>query len=478
MASERRARATNTITPTGPPALGASVDTIAASDDARADPSLSRGELALGLDSEKRDRRVDDEADAVVVDTYPDGGWDAWMSVFCSFVLCATVNGYGLVFGVLVQDLHQNVHKNVPLSTLNFSGGVANFMFCSVGFVSGRMGEKYGFRRVIAVGVVVQYVAYIVASFTSQSLVCLFIIQGFLLGFGQGIGVPLFMSLPSRYFLRKRGTASAIAGSGHGFGGSIASLIVRGLLPRLGYGHTLLVYGSINFALSMAAVWYMKERQLESAKGKPRVDKNWLPVGVWRDPAIYSLLGATIVAIMGYLTPFIFLTPYTTAKCPQLDPNSILPAVPLIVGAFISGIGRVLSGVVSDSIGPLNAIILSWVLGGLFQILIWANFANSFANIMAFAVLYGMVASWFLAQLPYACSMLWGMRGLATITGLGVLATGPGTFAGAPLGGLILQHTGGNYKAVAYFSGGCMWAGGAILLIARFNREKRLLKRF
>lgn len=40
-------------------------------------------------------------------------------------------------------------------------------------------------------------------------------------------------------------------------------------------------------------------------------------------------------------TPYFYLTAYTTLKCPQLDPNSIRPAIPLVVSNYTSGMGRV-----------------------------------------------------------------------------------------------------------------------------------------
>lgn len=78
--------------------------------------------------------------------------------------------------------------------------------------------------------------------------------QGILVGIGQGMAMPLFMSLPSQWFYRKRGLASGLALSGAGLGkfinqsvcyissigGGISILIVRELLERFGYKRTLL----------------------------------------------------------------------------------------------------------------------------------------------------------------------------------------------------------------------------------------------
>lgn len=63
--------------------------------------------------------------------------------------------------------------------------------------------------------------------------------QGILTGFGQGLSLPLFMSLPSQWFYRRRGLASGLAIGGAGLGGGTTTLICRELLTRVGYRKTL-----------------------------------------------------------------------------------------------------------------------------------------------------------------------------------------------------------------------------------------------
>lgn len=50
-----------------------------------------------------------------------------------------------------------------------------------------------------------------------------------------------FMTLPSQWFSRRRGLATGITVSGTGFGGGVYSLIMRAILPKLGYRNSLFV---------------------------------------------------------------------------------------------------------------------------------------------------------------------------------------------------------------------------------------------
>jgi len=51
----------------------------------------------------------------------------------------------------------------------------------------------------------------------------------------------------------------------------------------------------------------------------------------------------------------------------------------------------------------------------------------------------------------------------------------PGNAAGAPIGGAILEATGGNWQAVASYSGAMQIIGAGMLLYARFKRQPRLV---
>lgn len=92
----------------------------------------------------------------------------------------------------------------------------------------------------LVVNIAATYLSLIISSFV-PSLALLFLFQGACLGLSFALGLPVFMAIPSQWFAKRRGFATGVAVSGSGIGGGISSLIIRGLLPRLGYRHTLLV---------------------------------------------------------------------------------------------------------------------------------------------------------------------------------------------------------------------------------------------
>ncbi|KAI5474607.1 engulfment and cell motility protein 1 [Pseudohyphozyma bogoriensis] len=405
--------------------------------------------------------------------TYPEGGWRAWKVVLGCYFIIACQNGYGLQWGVYSSDLHTNVFPDTPLSILNLVIGLNNWCMGAGGLIGGRLGDLFGYKRMIAIGSVCTFISLIISAFVHRSLPLLFVFQGFCLGTSMSIAMPLTVSLPAQWFLKRRGMATGIAISAAGVGGGFSSLIVRGLLPRQGYRNTLIIYACMNAALT-AFGWTLLEVRMPP-RSKEEL-KKWLPKGIWGDVATYSFAVALTLGVIGFLNPPYFITSYTTRQVPTLDPKSIAPAVPLIVGNFFSGSGRIFAGFVADYIGPVNALILTFAMGGTIQMVFWP-FAKTYGSIIAFSCIYSFCGAWWLSLLPAALAQVFGVKGLATTCGLMILVSAPGGLVGPSLGGVILSAT-GSYLGVALFSGGVMVAAALILLPARLSRERRVFAKF
>ncbi|KAK7042544.1 monocarboxylate transporter [Favolaschia claudopus] len=406
---------------------------------------------------------------AVVADewTYPDGGLRAWLVVLGCFIMACTCMGYGLVFGVFEDFYHTNRFPSTPLSSLSLVGGLFSFSMNCASYLFGGIGDRYGYKRMIAISGVFAYLCLLASAFATK-LYQIFLFQGCLLGFSMGIAMPLYMALPSQWFFYRRGLSTGIAVAGSGIGGGISSLIVRTLLSSLGYRDTMLIYSN-GCALLWTAAWFMMaERRPPGYKDIP---KRWLPRNI--GPAFYSVALSVFFGIFGYLSPYYFITTYVKSQVPTLDPKSILVVIPLVVMNMSGGVGRIIAGRMADRFGPINMFFTSFFLGGLSQIFIW-TFAHSYGAVMAFSVIYGLVGCWFLGLLPVVCAQLFGLNDLATITGFMVLVNAPGQLSGASIGGAVFSGSGGIWPAVSIYSGSVMLLGSCFVLYARFSYEKRI----
>ncbi|KAJ7241673.1 major facilitator superfamily domain-containing protein [Mycena haematopus] len=319
----------------------------------------------------------------------------------------------------------------------------------------------------IALSGLLSYMCLLASAFATR-LYQVFLFQGCLLGFSMGISMPLYMALPSQWFLHRRGLATGIAVAGSGIGGGIVSLIVRFLLSKLGYRNTIIIYSSACAVLWTAAWFMMAERR---PPGHKDIRKRWLPHNI--GPVFYSIALSMFFGIFGYLSPYYFITTYVKSQVPTLDPTSILVVLPLVVMNMSGGAGRIIAGRFADRFGPINMFFTSFFLGGLFQIFIW-TFAHSYATVIVFSVMYGFVGCWFLGLLPVVCAQLFGLNDLATITGFMILTNSPGQLSGASIGGAVFSGSGGDWRAVSLYSGCVMLLGSSFVLYARFSHDKRI----
>jgi len=88
-------------------------------------------------------------------------------------------------------------------------------------------------------------------------------------------------------------------------------------------------------------------------------------------------------------------------------------------------VGRTVIGLFGDRIGVVNAFIVSALLSGLSQLLVW-NFASSFTAIIIFAVIQGAFGGCFVSLIAPVSAQLFGIEKLATLSGLLILFNGPG----------------------------------------------------
>lgn len=164
-------------------------------------------------------------------------------------------------------------------------------------FIAGRLGERFGYKRMIAVGAFGMTTFTVISAFCYTSLVGYYLAQAVGVGLSIGMAMPLCMSIPSQWFDKRRGLATGIATSGSGIGGAISTTITRLLITRLGPRKTLLIMAAIQTVIIVIGWSLLKVRDVP----ENRLPKHWLPGGIWRKVSWYSLAGAVFVATFGYL---------------------------------------------------------------------------------------------------------------------------------------------------------------------------------
>ncbi|TXT04859.1 hypothetical protein VHUM_03942 [Vanrija humicola] len=336
-------------------------------------------------------------------------------------------------------------------------------------FVGGRVGDQFGFKRVLVVGAAICWLALFAAAF-SHNLAALIVTQGLLLGAGQGMIVPLFMSLPSQWFFKRRGLASGITLGGAGLGGGVSTLVVRRLLTAVGGEKTLLIYSFINLVFMALAIALIRTRphspEAQASRGP------WINREVLSHSEFWAIALSLFVGVIGYGGPFVFLPQWMTLHFPDLSPGQV--TVPLTIMGFTVCVGRSGVGLVADYIGPMNTYILVLVFSGVTQYALWLT-ARSFAAACVFGLMFGLVAPGYLGLLPQIVVTVFGPTALASNVGLLLLFAGPGMVVSASLGGAMFDATGRtDMKWMIVVMGGLQIFAGVLASWARIKASKVL----
>ena len=147
------------------------------------------------------------------------------------FVLFSTW-GYANSFGAF-QTYYTQTLPESP-STISWIGGIQVLLSLVTGLVSGRLLDAGFFVPVFFVGIVVQLLGIFLMSISTKYWQ-LFLTQGVISGLGAGIYFTPAVSLVSTYFDKRRGLAVGLATAGNSAGGVVYPLIVRELIPKVGF---------------------------------------------------------------------------------------------------------------------------------------------------------------------------------------------------------------------------------------------------
>ncbi|KAI0724670.1 major facilitator superfamily domain-containing protein [Fomitopsis betulina] len=405
------------------------------------------------------------------VDDYPDGGLRAWLVVFGCVLFSSTTLGWAACI-----DITLPIPCGIGWARLHrLAWGVVQTYYQEHIFpdasatVLSLLGSPF-----LALGAVFWLAGMLGSAFCTE-LWQFFITQGLLQGIANALIFPLVVSLPAQWFLKYRAFAIGVVVAGCSFGGALATLLMYKMFAALGLRKTFIIYSVMDAACFVVALCLIKERRAPSSRKRIV----WIDITFFKDPVFWSLGLCILCTVFGYLTPIFFLPTFTIDRIPGT--TDFLSALPLMLLNFGAAAGRSSVGFVADRIGPVNALLISVSISGLAQLLIW-NFVYTYSGIIAFGIIYGFFCGCFISLTPAVCAQLYGSDRLAGLSGLTLFFNLPGNAAGAPLGGAILASTGGNWRAVACYSGGMqvleLGRRNSPALAARFKKQPKLIAVF
>ncbi|KAF2845058.1 MFS general substrate transporter [Plenodomus tracheiphilus IPT5] len=385
----------------------------------------------------------------------PDGGIQAWTQVLCAWF--AVLNSWGFVnsFGAF-QPYYESILPE-PASAISWIGSLQACLMFSIGMFSGRALDRGWFKPTVALGIGFQLLGIFTMSLANNYWQLL-LTQGLCTGLGGGILFVPIMGLCSTYFSSHRGMALGIVTSGNAAGGIIYPVVVRQLLPKIGFGWTVRVLGFINVASLAIVIAFMKPR-LPPRKTGPLVD--W---EAFRDhPYCLHVLGVC------FLMPPVYCVFYYIATFAR-DTLDMPYTSSLNLVMILNGVGlpaRVLPGYIADRfIGVLNVLIIC-LFGNIIILWSWLS-VKTIPTYYAWTVCYGLLAAAFQSLFPTTVAAYsTDITKTGTRLGMAFSVIGLSALVGGPISGALLQAADGDYTVPIAWASSSTVVGTVMCVTAR-----------
>ena len=185
-----------------------------------------------------------------------------------AWIVVVTTWGYVNSFGVFQTYYTDTLGEEQ--TTISWVGSLQLWVIFFMSTFSGRALDAGLFIPTFFVGSVIQLIGIFTNSLC-KNLWQLLLAQGLCTGIGSGIIFCPSMGLVTTYFAKRRGIAIALVTTGNSVGGAIYPVMVRQLLPQIGFAWTVRVIGFINLVCLSLGLAFMRPR-LPPRKSGPIVE--------------------------------------------------------------------------------------------------------------------------------------------------------------------------------------------------------------
>ena len=383
----------------------------------------------------------------------PDGGY-GWVCVACCFLINAHTWGINSSYAVfLAWYLSNNYYPNASPLKFAFVGGLSISQSLLISPLATYTTREFGTRVTLLLGVILETIALIGASFTHQ-IWQLFLTQGICFGFGMGFLFVGSVGIIPQWFGKRRSLANGIGTAGSGIGALMYSLGTNAMIETLGVQWAFRILGILCFVVNSICAILMKDRNKDVGAKQLAFDyRLFLRSEYW------LLLGWGFFSLLGYVV-LLFSLPNFAQSIGLSAQQGSLTAALLNLG---QGIGRPAVGIFSDTAGRINLAGLATFIAGFLSLLMW-TFARSYAVLIAFAIMVGTVSGTFWTAIGPVAAEVVGLRELPSclsITWLFLVL--PTTFS-EPIGLALRQKEGNIYLHAQIFTG-LMYIAGALCMV-------------
>ncbi|KAJ3355970.1 hypothetical protein HDU83_002255 [Entophlyctis luteolus] len=343
-------------------------------------------------------------------------------------------------FGIFAAYyLEQGLASASAVSLIGSIGAGAINLF---GILTTILMNRYGFRRIMAIGAIFYFLGFFLASFCEQSLVGLIFTQAIIYGAGASLAYYPALSAPNQWFDKRRGIAMGLGVAGVGAGGVLYSIGTEQLLDHVGFAWTMRTVAFFSFVSICAVIPFVQERER-----RPETAGTAIDVAILTTPLFLVTLLCILFFCISFYIPSFYIPDYAMNA---LGADSATSSY-LLTAYNVSAIaGRVIIGFVADlCLGRTNSLVLVVLLHSLSTI-IW-HFSSTLTILYVFAVVNGFMSGAFWVVFPVVVGEVFGDNNVNNLVGILFTANTLGSLLGPSIAGLFRDHLG--YQALILFCG-------------------------
>jgi MFS family permease len=407
------------------------------------------------------------------------GVFYGWWMVAASFAVLFISVGIGLyappVFMVPLQE-----HFGWSRAAISGGFAVAALMSGALSPLVGALIDRYGVRRVMALGALVMGSAFALLG----RMGALWQLYGINMLVAGGLTCVAWIpnqTLVSNWFERKRGLAMGIALTGIGFGGLASAFLANLLIERVGWRlayvglASLIVVVIVPLALLVvrggpAELGLVADGDPAGAgPGGPAApgdggDGGELPgLGLaesLRTAAFWMLALCQFSAVFGGMSLITHIPAFLTDA--GFDSQLAAGALGLAIGASVGG--RLLFGVLADRFPKRYVMASALVVHALAMFFLFG--IHTFGALPAFVITFGVALGGAAVMIPLLVGECFGLRSFGKILGLVMVAATLGAAIGSVLTGRIFDVT-GHYTIAFVLHLAVFLAGAALACFLR-----------
>ena len=392
-----------------------------------------------------------------------------WRIVGAAFTVLFVVYGIQFSFGTFVGDVVADTGWSETRLQLIFAIYIG--LYSALSALSGWLTDRWGPRPIVATGSILLTGGYLLWA-TSDSLI--------IVALGMGIVAPLGMScswVPCnatvvRWFVVRRGLATAIATSG----GSLANILVPPIAALLvdAYGWRVAIvgmsiFGGVCMLLSSLALERDPESIGQVPDGSPMSSSHTTedgltgvsPAEAWRSVTYWQIFGMYALTFVAVFIPFVHLVQFAQSLGASLQTASTVISA-IGIGGLV---GRLVMGPISDRIGRKTSVILA--LGIETAAFMGMAISSGLWLLYPSAAAFGFAYGGGVVVFPPLVADLFGRAHAGAIVGR-IFATAGSMAAIGPYVAQLIHNALGDYRWAFLLSG--VANGCALLLATRLPR--------